>query len=180
MDIIYRSIVKRLQTEIPELRWIDLEGGQLEAPEESYPVQFPAVFIDFPSIQYQSLQRGAQQGIATIAIRVAFDIYEDFHGTAPDIETAANRLQLLNSIHKALHGYSGMALEVKNTEGEVTGYEDNYFSRMVRQSMTAEKRSDGLKVYEISFLTNLRDRVAMPQVTQTTLDDIIVEKQTNV
>jgi len=176
MDIIYRSIVKRLQTEIPALRWIDLEGGQLEAPDENYPVQFPAVFIDFPSIQYQSLQRGAQQGNCQVAVRVAFDIYEDFHGTSPDMDAAASRLQLLNSIHKALHGYSGLALEIIQ-DGAVAGYEDNHFAKLVRQSLTSEKRADGLKVYEITFATLIRDRVAMPQITQTTLTDVDVQKE---
>ncbi|MBN1340729.1 MAG: hypothetical protein JXA03_15475 [Bacteroidales bacterium] len=177
MDIIYRSIVKQLTDQVSGLNWIDLDGGQLEAPDESYPVQFPAAFIDFENMQYQTLQRGMQQGIATITVRVAFDIYEGFYGTAPDLKQAADRLQLLNDVYKAIHRFSGRILPVE-VNGEVTGYEDSHFSNLLRQSLTTERRDDGLKVYRITFQCAVRDPHDLPAgYVQHTLEDINVTKQ---
>lgn len=166
MDTIYRSLVKQLQTEVPELRWIDLDGGQLEAPDENYPVQFPAAFIDFRSIQYQQLSRNMQQGIASISVRIAFDIYEDFHGDSPNIEEAANRLRLLHNIYVALHGFSGLILEDES---------DNHFSKLQRQSMQAERRQDAIKVYDMIFQCAVRDVQAAKIWIEHQLEDITVE-----
>lgn len=171
MDIIYRSLVKRIKMQIPEIRWIDLDGGQLEFLDESYPVQFPAVFIDFRNIQYQQLSRNYQQGTVSIGVRVAFNIYEDFHGDSPDIEQAADRLKLLNKVYVALHGFSGLIL----TDGE-----DNHYSKLQRQSMQSERRSDGLKVYEITFQCAVRDKQAQPVYVQHQLTDIEVQNDNSI
>jgi len=177
MDTIYRSIVKQLTNEVGDLKWIDLDGGQLEFPDESYPVQFPAAFIDFENIQYQTLQRGMQQGVATITVRVAFDIYEGFHGTAPDLKQAGDRLKLLNEVYRALHRFSGLILPIEQG-GEVVGYEDSHFSNLLRKSLTTERRDDGLKVYRISFQCAVRDPHDLPAgYLQHTLEDINVTKQ---
>ncbi|MEZ5195093.1 MAG: hypothetical protein R2764_01440 [Bacteroidales bacterium] len=175
MDTIYRSIVKQLQTEVPAIKWIDLDGGQLEAPDENYPVQFPAVFIDFRNIQYQQLSRNTQQAVATISVRVAFDIYEDFHGNAPDLELATDRLRLLHNIYVALHGFSGLILPDGNG-----GFEDNHFSKLQRQSIIAERRGDALKVYNITFQCAVRDLQAAKTYISHWLDDITIEHDSEI
>ena len=153
MDILYQSIVTRLQNEVPELLWIDMECGQLEFPEENYPVQFPALLIDISETQWSSVGNGVQVGDVTVQIRVAFDIYEDTHADAPDIETALQRLQLMNKIHSKLHNFEGKILP----DGS-----DTHFNKMERIRTSSERRDDGLKVFTMLYTLNMRDQHAMP------------------
>lgn len=163
MDILYRSLVQRLRNEVPDIRWIDLDGGQLEAPDESYPVQFPAAMIDISDVAYQTLHRGNQTALVNITVRLAFDIYEGFHGTAPDLEQAADRLKLINQVQKALHGFNGLILPANRL---ATSYQDNYFNSLVRHSMAAERRDDGLKIYAMRYQTLMTDPHASRVYTQ--------------
>jgi hypothetical protein len=174
MDVLYRSLVKRLTDTVgaEQTLWIDLEAGQLEAIDENYPVTFPAVFIDLAECQFKTLGRGLQEGYLNIGIRIAFDVYNDFHGTAPDIETACANLKLINQVHAALHGFGGMTLQLEDES-----YEDNHFSRLQRTGLTTEKRADGLKIFTMTYTTTIRDAYAMPNYITYQVEVINVTKE---
>lgn len=144
IEKLFKDISDRLADQVEELRWVDLEFGQLEIPEESYPVQFPCALIDFPDIPFSDEGYGNQQGLVTAQIRVGLDLYEDYHiidgNDAPQRETAFNRLQILNKIHKALHGWEG-----------------DYFNPLTRVSLQSERRDDGVKVFAMYYQTMAKD-----------------------
>jgi len=156
MDRLFQQIQLHLTTNVPELKWIDLDQGQLEIPEEQYPVQFPACLIEFPNVpSWQSLSHGLQIGDATITFRIAFDIYNDTHKDAPDIDAALSKLQLINKIHKHLHYFEG-----------------DHFNKLERIASFQEKRQDALTVIIMQYNTNIRDAHAVPQYENTTIDDL--------
>lgn len=176
MDIIYRSLVKRLTdtvladlSEDDKTLWIDLEAGQLDYQEQNYPVTFPALFIDLSECEYRTLGNGLQEGILTISLRIAFDIYNDFHAASNDYVNAANHLTLINSIHAALHGFGGNVLQ-----DEDENYIDIHFSRLQRTGLTSEKRTDGLKVFTMTYQTTVHDIHAMPSYTPHQVDDVVI------
>lgn len=136
--------VRQWLSEVNDLRWIDLEAGQLEIPEESYPVQFPCALIDFVDAGFENEQRGNQQGLISLVVRVGIDVYEDFHmidaQSASDAGTAVKRLNLITQIHKALHGR-----------------ETDYSTPLSRLSIQGERRDDGIKVFAITYGTAAKD-----------------------
>lgn len=146
MDVLYQKIMERLDANVPELRWIDLDQGQLETPEDSYPVQFPCCLIDFTNIIWQNVGRQLQAGDVTISLRVGFDIYEDTNNLSPEVSrnNGLLKLRLLNKIHHYIQGFGG-----------------EHFNRLNRIGTFQEKREDGLKVYNLVYITNMRDNNGM-------------------
>lgn len=136
--------ISELLAEIAELRWVDLEAGQLEIPMEEYPVQFPCGLVDFPSSEYQDETHGNQAGLMNITIRLAVDMYEDLHmidgATAPDRGAGVKGINIKTKIHQKLHGM-----------------ETDYSSPMVRTSVQTERRDDGLKVWAINYQCAVKD-----------------------
>lgn len=147
--------LSELLSAVDELRWIDLEAGQLEMPLQSYPVQFPCALIDFPSTEYQDETHRNQQGIMTIQLRIGIDLYEDLHmiegATASDRGTAIKRLHLITKIHAA-----------------VQGFETDYSTPLTRSSIQAERRDDGIKVFILVYGCAAKDDSAAVRYNQFT------------
>lgn len=164
MDQLYKALVQQLKNNVPELLWIDLEQGQLETPEDQYPVQFPCCLISFPNVPaWQSLGNGLQIGDALITFRIAFDIYEDTHKEAPDMEDALLKLQLINKIHKYLHHFEG-----------------EHFNKLERTGSSQEQRPDSLLVFNMQYNTNIRDAHAVPVYEQTQIHDLQLNLNTKI
>jgi len=160
MDILYKNLVDNYKTNIPEVKWIDLEHGQIDAFDKNYPVHFPAIFIDFENIQWKNVGRQVQVGDVNINLRIAFKIWSDTNNLTPDniFNDSMNVLKLLNKIHKYTQAFSG-----------------EHFNRLDRISTTTKKRNDGLKVYNIKYKTNMRDAWAKPDNTQTQIEKLIID-----
>lgn len=143
-DQLFTDICDRLESKVPELRWIDMDWNQLNLPDQSYPLQFDACLISFPEIPWTSLTRGEQDGLVTILVKVAVDMYNDTHiangVTAPDRALAVTKMQLVNKVHAALNQFEG-----------------TYFSKLVRKRSVEEKRNDGLLVFNEYYQTRMND-----------------------
>jgi hypothetical protein len=146
-DQLFLDICDRLNAQVPVLEWIDMDWGQLELPEQSYPIQFDCCLISFPDIPWDSLTRGYQEGLVQVQVRVAVDMFNDTHiaggVAAPDRATAAAKMQLTKAVNKALHGFDG-----------------TYFSKLTRKRTTEEKRTDGLKVWVLTYETRAQENSA--------------------
>lgn len=143
-DQLFIDICDRLEAKVPELRWIDKDWNQLDLPDQSYPLQFDACLISFPEIPWDSLTRGAQDGVVNILVKVAVDMYNDTHiangVTAPDRALAIAKMQLVNKVQAALHGFEG-----------------TYFSKLVRKRSVEERRKDGLLVFNEYYECRAQD-----------------------
>ena len=150
MEIAYQNILDKLTTEVPELRFIDLDGGQLEAPEDHYQPDLPAAFIRFSMPRIQTVGPKFQQIHAEVYVRVAFQVYEDMNNLTPEsLRTSAlDKLKITKKVHKALQGYIG----------------DN-FNAMDRFNQEQEDRQDGLIVFRIGYRTYMKDDSAMDDTT---------------
>lgn len=158
IDTVYAEICDQLKAQVTALKWIDLEAGQLDEPTKNFVPAYPAAFIDFENIDWDDAGEKMQDGLFSIAVRVAFRIYEQTHGNDPgnpSFDARANamtKLQLINTIHAALQGFSDGAT----------------FNAMSRYNTTTERRDDGLKVITMKYRCEGRDKSAMKTYTMHT------------
>lgn len=138
-----KDFCELLEAEIPELRWVDIEAGQLDALDDNYPVSYPAVWVDVQNIDWRNTGYGVDHGTVTINFRVALDIYNDTHTGAPDREKALAQFGILARLHSVVGLHGG-----------------KHYNRFARVHTAAEKRSDGLKVFNISYRCDICDTAA--------------------
>ncbi len=141
--------MERLKTEVPALKWIAEDIGQLDI--ENPPVSFPCALISYTNSTYEELGNMNQGGLVTINIRLAFNAHADTYAVAPEshLDASLERFEVENNVYKALHGW---------------GDEDG-FQGLSRVSSASERRADGMKVRELQFTTYYIDGSAVPVYT---------------
>jgi len=143
MKTLYEALIARLEAEVPELKWIDLEKGQMNFSRP--PIVFPAALIQLQLPKAENLNSTKQECAALITIRLCFD----FTGETSNITPEADRLDSLNyfdikqKVYKALQGWSTTEM---NTLKRVNEFD--------------ELRPDQYKVSGISFTTSYLDFTA--------------------
>jgi hypothetical protein len=149
MNILLKNIYDRLAT-IPELAWIDYDNGQLEDFEDNYPVQFPCALVSIGTIDWQNKGRQLLCGDVPINIRIGFDIYEDTHTVPVQQQRDASlaRIQLLNTIHSKIQAMAG-----------------DHYNGLDKKRTEPERREDKIKVFNLQYVTNMRDAHGMKQTT---------------
>ncbi len=106
MEELFIKLQEWIATNMPELSLVDEDYGQLEnltdENEDMYPVTFPCVLINTPSIDWnsQSEDNLSQSGLANITVRLAIDCYDDTHFTSGTASKIAGRLALFSRLHK--------------------------------------------------------------------------------
>jgi hypothetical protein len=143
---LYADLSDHIKAQVPEIRWIDQDLGQLETFEYRPEVSFPAVLIDFAATSYSEISELAQIGDVTIVLRLAFAPFSQSHQAAP---TAVR--------DKALAYY---ALEQK-LYNAVQGWQTDYSGPMIRNGADTERRDDTLRVRALTFTTSYEDYSAM-------------------
>lgn len=140
---IITDVQNRLKAEVPALRYIDEDWGQLEYGQP--PVQWPCALIDVDGFHYQQLGELEQRGEGTVYIRIADLRLSNTSAQAPAYqkEKSAELFQLLADVYKALHGFTG---------GD--------YSAMIRQSLVRVRRNDTTREYRFVFRTAYRERSA--------------------
>ena len=138
---IYLSISARLNSLVPDLKWIDYDWGQLN--DERPAVAYPCALIDIAYPDCKNLSEGSgavdQRVNAAITILLIFEPLGNSQVTAP-ADTRAKALKPLDtiaSLHTALQGWNG----------------DGTFAGLARRRAGATPRRDKLKVYNIVYET---------------------------
>ena len=138
---IYLSISNRLNTLVPDLKWIDYDWGQLN--EERPAVAFPCALIDIAFPDCKNLAEGAgaveQMVNASITIKLAFQPLGDSQVSAPD-DTRAKALKPLDtiaSLHTALQGWNG----------------DGTFAGLARRRGSPTPGHNKLKIFNLVYET---------------------------
>lgn len=82
MESIKLAILRRIQENMPDIRTIAEDYGQLEYPSDKYPIFFPAVFISVDETEWETIgimSPLVQNGTRTVTLKLAFDCYHDTH-----------------------------------------------------------------------------------------------------
>ena len=74
MESILEDLVRHVGDNMPELKVVDEDYGQLEfidqESRDTYPLTFPAVLIDAPDVSWSNIRGLSQKGLATVRARL--------------------------------------------------------------------------------------------------------------
>jgi hypothetical protein len=141
MIFLFNALVAKLQ-QLPALKWIDLDKGQIDQYELRPPISYPAVLIGIQYPRTESIGAKKQQVDALINLRLVVD----YAGPTSHLSPAEARAESLQ--------YLQLAEEVFAL---LQGYGSDRFNKLDRRNMREERRPDGLKVVNISFATSFVD-----------------------
>ena len=107
MESIFHEIKAAIKANAPEIKWIDLDEGQLEHFDKP-PVDYPCLLVGFPQANYSNTG-DMQTADLSITIKLAFKIWEKFNAAVPlaNQPTAFAHFDIIRKVNKALHGLPG-------------------------------------------------------------------------
>jgi len=143
MKTIYTAVMARLQTQVPALKWIDLDTGQLNQAKP--PVTYPCALIGIKLPNCKAISDTLQDCNAVITIKLAFDTQMRTAAGTPEQAREASLAvyDTIADVYKALQGY-GTA----------------NFDSLSRTKQGDIPRRDGLFEYDQEFATSFEDATA--------------------
>lgn len=107
MEEIITAVMQRLKDEVPELRWIDINIGQMAT--ENPPVDYPCALVDIPCTDYSDAGGRVQLGKVTLEVELYFIVRTPMNMAAPEAirQQSLSHFGLATQVYKALQGFSG-------------------------------------------------------------------------
>jgi hypothetical protein len=158
---LYIDLTNYIKANVPEVRWLDIDYGQLEHFEYRPEVSFPCVLIDFPQAIYSNTANLSQMGEVKVQLRLGFAPFSKSYQAAPD-----------NVKEK---GLAYFAIEQKLFEA-IQGWNNSFTQPFIRESALTEQRDNddqGLRVRVMTFNTYYEDNSALPLRKKVKADFII-------
>jgi len=137
MKTIYQAILNQLQAQVPSLKWIDLDKGQMRF--EKPPIVFPAALIGLQVARAENLNQTKQLVNAQITIKLCFDFTGNTDASTPE-EHRLNSLAYFDLVETVFNKLQGWATAEMNP--------------LERSNQFDEQRPDAYKVTTITFSTN--------------------------
>ena len=149
----FLKLQSHIEKQVPEIRWIDQDLGQLETGDQRPAISFPCVLIDFTQAQYSNLSQLVQWLDFDISFRLGFAPYSSANSAAPDVskEKALEYYDIEERLYVALAGF---------TAGDT-------IQPLVRVRAITERREDTYRVREIIFTTAAEDETAKRPINMT-------------
>lgn len=134
---LFIALCDLLERQVPEVRWIDADEGQLNVSGQRPPVAFPCVLIDMSYPQTEGMSPTAEKIRVQFNLRIAFDTPGTTNSAAPEHvrAKALEKMDILEKIHRTLQWWTC----------------NRQINPMRRQRVTTERRQDGLKVYNMTY-----------------------------
>lgn len=119
MKNLVKSLFVRLQEEVPQLNYIDVDLGQTKSDIPS--TGYPCALIDISEVQYTSSNWSSQLALSAVKIRLGFNKGEVSAEEEPTIllQQALQYCDVIDCVSSVLHGFGAPE-----------------FSPLVRKSMT--------------------------------------------
>lgn len=145
---IMKAVMDRIRREVPALRWIDADEGQLDFSDSRPPVAFPCCLVElhYPDAENLAGNHPTTQRVeVAVSLKIGFNDCASFNVNKPVQvqDTAFARLDLLEDVHKALQGFRM----------------ENCVKSFRRKNCRPQKRPDGLKIYEAMYVAEFMDRI---------------------
>ncbi|MDW8420132.1 MAG: hypothetical protein RML37_12045 [Chitinophagales bacterium] len=147
---IYLAIQQRIQTLVPEVKFIEHDFGQLDDYSNGRPpVAFPCVLIDFQSWQFENMGNSAQRAEGNVTIKLGYAKHGQSHQATPEQwrEAALEYYDLEWKLNKALHGFSPG---------------DNY-GHLTRTTETKQNQPMYVRVKTTTYRLSFEDYSATPE-----------------
>lgn len=160
MESLLENLVRHVGDNMPDMKVVDEDYGQLEALDQTekdmYPLTFPAVLIEAPSVEWSNIGGLSQKGLATVRVSLIIDCYDDTHYTSGTVEKIAEREKIRRRLHELLQGHR-------------IGDE----SALIRTSSRFYTFNHGIKVYESVYTLEVTELVE-PELTPVTKLKIVI------
>ncbi len=144
MELLLHSLIKEIAAKMPELSLIDKDYGQLENIDEDnkdmYPITFPCVLLDAPSVDLSYIQGNSQKGEATIRVRLIIDCYDDTHFGSDTTHKIIERHEMVKQLHEIVQGFRSI------DDGALMRKRSRFFTF-----------NHGIKVYEAEYTCTVTD-----------------------
>lgn len=142
-----KNLLEKLQlrlAEIPQLKYIDENWGQLDYYSPNMPVQYPCTLIDVQQVQYSNIgkdltKRPVQRQIAQVQIKITI---ANMRLTNSSMQAPRRQKEevwaiwgIIEKIHQQLHGVSLLP----------------NVSPLIRTSQNRTLRDDGIQEYEVYY-----------------------------
>jgi len=143
METLFLEKIQQKLGEVPGLKYIDEDWGQLDDYSPNFPVQWPCCLIDLTAATFSNIgidkavkPKNRQEGTAMIAFTFANLklTNSSFRAPKPQKDNAWSLYKLTQKAHEALHGFS--------PEGS---------GKLIRTAFRRIKRDDGLQQYQIIY-----------------------------
>jgi len=143
MKTIYTAVMERLKTQVPALKWIEMDIGQLN--QQNPPVAFPCALVGIKLTRCQSVTDSLQDCEARISVRLAFNTQLNTAAAVPDAarNTSLTVYDTIAAVYAALQGWGT----------------DN-FDSLSRTAQGDEPPRNGLFIYKLEFSTSFEDETA--------------------
>lgn len=143
MKTIYTAIIARLTDQVPALKWIEMDMGQLSQAQPS--VAFPCALVGIKLPKCKSITDTLQDCEASITIRLAFDTQMRTSAATPEIarNTSLAIFDTIADVYAALQGWG-----------------TDSFNTLDRKSQGDEPAKNGLFIYKLEFSTTFEDATA--------------------
>lgn len=142
MEELYLKLIDLLK-EIPQLRYIDLDMGQLM--QEKPPISYPAALIEIDMPQSEDITHKIQQCNLNFTVRLVTKALGETNANAPTpvIKSSLEWLRLQNEVYKKLQGFG-----------------NDQFYPFSRKSGKNEVIRTGIKIFALRFETSFHDHSA--------------------
>ena len=144
----YLSILERIRTQVPEIRYIEQDFGQLENFTLRPAVSWPCALIDIDDLDFTDIGgNNRQEAKCYVYIRIAAVAWSTSSNLTPDAirGNALLYYALEQKIYQALHGWRAPG-----------------FSKLLRRKSKKEIREDEVRVRILVFETSFEDDTASP------------------
>jgi hypothetical protein len=147
---IFLAIMARIQSQLPEIKHIDHDLGQLEGTSIRPAIAFPCILVDFKNFTADNLGASTQMVQGDVIIKLAFAQYVNSSNTTEPLwrEYALGYYDLEWKLHKALHNWS---------PGDEFGY-------LTRAMMDSDNKPQAIRVrpltYKLEFEDNSTEEVS--------------------
>lgn len=130
------KILEHLKKNVKELRWIDVEAGQLAATERP-PIAYPACLVDMAYTQCEALSGPRQKVTVQIQLQIVFQHQGATSSATPTAfrDKALAYYDVTEKIHEALQYWTAEGL----------------WMPLKRVSIRPRTRKEGLKVFEAIY-----------------------------
>lgn len=138
MESILENLVEHIGRNMPFLKTVDEDYGQLEMIDDpnrdSYPLTYPAVLVDAAETSWTNVLGLSQEGVCTVRVRLVIDCYDDTHYRSGTVEKIRERDETRKQLHLLLQGHR---------------VDEN--GAMMRTASRFYTYNHGIKVYESTY-----------------------------
>jgi hypothetical protein len=148
---IFKAIQARIQQQVPAIKYIDQDLGQLT--QQRPPVSWPCALIDMDDFSYSCLSDNTQCATGTVTISLGWATHSGSAYNTPTEVTAQSLAyyELEWQLNKALHGWRPGAA----------------FGSLARVAAATRKKTGGCRVRELCYSLAFEDYSTKPEINLT-------------